>query len=105
MVILLHRSADLRPRAIINSRHRPVMVHHIRRGKSDKPPAAQTEHAFLRSRRHFKSKLILVASLLGRTLLLALVLILILVHPLKLLHVELLEVTAELERLGYKRGA
>lgn len=32
MVILLHRGADLRPRAIINSRHRPVIVHHIGRG-------------------------------------------------------------------------
>lgn len=40
MVILLHRGVDFRPRAIINSRYRPVIVHHMGRDKSDKPPSS-----------------------------------------------------------------
>jgi hypothetical protein len=46
MVILLHRGADLRPRAIINSRCRPVIVHHMGRRKLDKPPASHGAWVF-----------------------------------------------------------
>jgi hypothetical protein len=48
--------------------------------------------------RQFKSKLILVASLLGGGLVIALVLFVILLH--ELLHLHALEVEASLERLS-----
>lgn len=99
MVILLHRGADIRPRAIINSRHRPVIVHHI--GRGNQINHQQHNGAWrLRSGRALQSKLILIASLLGRTLLLALVFILVLLHNVKL-HVELFELTTDLKRCGY----
>lgn len=96
MVILLHRGADLRPRAIINSRHRPVIVHHIGRGN-------QTNHQHHKRSMAFYGpagtsvKTDLVASLLGGTLLLALVFVFVLLHNVKLLHVEVFEVVADLE--------
>lgn len=46
MVILLHRGADFRPRAIINSRYRPVIVHHMGRDKSEKPPSITWSMAY-----------------------------------------------------------
>lgn len=65
------------------------------------PPASHSERGVLRSGQALQSKLILVASLLGGTLLLALVFLLVLLHNVKLLHVELIELAAELERCGY----
>jgi hypothetical protein len=101
MVILLHRGADFRPRAIINSRYRPVIVHHMGRGKSDKPPASHGVWRVTVRAGNSNRKGFLVASLLGGGRILAL--ILILVHTLEVLHVETLEVKVRLERLSCKR--